>query len=190
MSDLLNEGYESRLGPGPVGVCEPGVLLPSFSLEGEFPIFKFLLPLAHVLLYLRGGFFRAFRFSRFVSDLRWFWYVLRWSEEARQEGQAVRLSRLYGFGMESVVPYSARGILWGSRERLVLPSFQRRGCWVPALAESVGRDGRKGLDDISDMCRCGYSDGGGVVGREGRRWVGRALVDLLLGLGPVAGQVR
>lgn len=34
VSDLLNEGYEARSGPGPVGVCEPGVLLPSFSLDG------------------------------------------------------------------------------------------------------------------------------------------------------------
>lgn len=31
VSDLLNEGYESRDGPGPVGVCEPEVLLPSFD---------------------------------------------------------------------------------------------------------------------------------------------------------------
>lgn len=36
VSDLLNEGYESRDGPGPVGVCEPEVLLP--SLDGWLPI--------------------------------------------------------------------------------------------------------------------------------------------------------
>lgn len=38
VSDLLKDGYESRLGPDPVGVCEPGVLFPSFSLDGELPI--------------------------------------------------------------------------------------------------------------------------------------------------------
>ena len=36
VSDLLNEGYESSAGPGPVGVCEPEVLLPSF--DGWLPI--------------------------------------------------------------------------------------------------------------------------------------------------------
>jgi len=36
VSDLLNEGYESRLGPGPVGVWEPVLLLP--SLDGWLPI--------------------------------------------------------------------------------------------------------------------------------------------------------
>lgn len=38
VSDLLNEGYESKVGPGPVGVCEPEVLLP--SLDGWLPIFE------------------------------------------------------------------------------------------------------------------------------------------------------
>jgi hypothetical protein len=37
VSDLLKEGYESRLGPGPVGVCEPEVLFPSF--DGWLPMF-------------------------------------------------------------------------------------------------------------------------------------------------------
>ena len=36
VSALLNEGYESRAGPGPVGVCDPDVLLP--SLDGVFPM--------------------------------------------------------------------------------------------------------------------------------------------------------
>lgn len=36
VSVLLNEGYESNVGPGPVGVCEPDVLLP--SLDGWLPI--------------------------------------------------------------------------------------------------------------------------------------------------------
>lgn len=36
VSDLLKEGYESSAGPGPVGVCEPVLLLP--SLDGWFPI--------------------------------------------------------------------------------------------------------------------------------------------------------
>ena len=31
VSDLLNDGYESRLGPAPVGVCEPPLLLLSFD---------------------------------------------------------------------------------------------------------------------------------------------------------------
>ena len=40
VSDLLKDGYESRLGPVPVGVCEPdGVLFPSLlSFEGALPI--------------------------------------------------------------------------------------------------------------------------------------------------------
>ena len=38
VSDLLKEGYESKLGPGPVGVCEPEVLLPSF--DGWLPMFN------------------------------------------------------------------------------------------------------------------------------------------------------
>ncbi len=35
VSDLLNEGYDSRLGPAPVGVCDP-LLFP--SLDGWLPI--------------------------------------------------------------------------------------------------------------------------------------------------------
>lgn len=35
VSDLLKDGYESRLGP--VGVCEP-LLLPSFSFDGWLPM--------------------------------------------------------------------------------------------------------------------------------------------------------
>lgn len=38
VSDLLNEGYESRFGPGPVGVCEPELFLPPPSLDGALPI--------------------------------------------------------------------------------------------------------------------------------------------------------
>ena len=36
VSDLLNEGYDARSGPGPVGVCEPEPFLPSF--EDVYPI--------------------------------------------------------------------------------------------------------------------------------------------------------
>src|SRR6201996_5255327 len=45
VSDLLKDGYEYSDGPEPVGVCEPGVPvpLPSFSLDGWFPIVPDLL---------------------------------------------------------------------------------------------------------------------------------------------------
>ena len=36
VSDLPKDGYESKFGPGPVGVCEPELLLPSF--DGALPI--------------------------------------------------------------------------------------------------------------------------------------------------------